>query len=322
MGNKATTMEDRRSPQLDRRQHRRFSSDYSYDDLDLMYYTSDEDLNETTPLIRQIEEEDERIYEDDHFDDVEEEKVECRICKEDIQLIELTDDEKKKVLTPCQCSGNIKYVHFKCLKQWTKPVKARRRNERDKKEKKKCEICKCTYDWNRTYFLEGRDFVEEYMKFKLKNQSLIDKCIEKTIKKICERYATYVRGIKYNEAKFYKLFNGNLTYSMTSIIYEYTIENESVVFQKKKRLQHKKKKKIAVETEELKGREKCYIQKLKKIIVYVTPQLIQRIINHPDLVKVNEDHRLFVEYDPEAIVFRDDENGYYCVHNLKIGENM
>ena len=46
----------------------------------------------------------------------------CRICF----------SSKDKLISPCKCSGSIKYVHKKCLKKWIK-------NKAENKDS--CEIC-------------------------------------------------------------------------------------------------------------------------------------------------------------------------------------
>ena len=36
----------------------------------------------------------------------------CRICLDEF------DDEFNPFITPCKCSGSMKFIHLKCLRKW------------------------------------------------------------------------------------------------------------------------------------------------------------------------------------------------------------
>jgi len=72
-----------------------------------------------------------------------EEKM-CRICYEN-------DEDMSKLLSPCACSGSIKYIHDHCLREWIKTKNIRMKNY-------ECELC------HKKLFLK-RLYVEE--KFRL-----------------------------------------------------------------------------------------------------------------------------------------------------------
>ena len=47
-------------------------------------------------------------------DDEDAEKV-CRICLEDEEDVE----NGNPFIVPCKCIGSLKYIHLKCLREWT-----------------------------------------------------------------------------------------------------------------------------------------------------------------------------------------------------------
>jgi E3 ubiquitin-protein ligase DOA10 len=36
----------------------------------------------------------------------------CRICLEDIE------EPDNPFITPCKCTGSVKFIHLKCLREW------------------------------------------------------------------------------------------------------------------------------------------------------------------------------------------------------------
>jgi hypothetical protein len=66
--------------------------------------------------------------------DCTEERV-CRICYSEINPI----TKKKDLISPCRCSGTVKYVHYSCLKLWRMRGKAFG-------DMSKCEQCHGTYN--------------------------------------------------------------------------------------------------------------------------------------------------------------------------------
>lgn len=56
----------------------------------------------------------------------------CRICLERISQSSATNSE---VTSPCKCSGSVKFIHVKCLKEWMKA-----------KGSIQCEICHNLYE--------------------------------------------------------------------------------------------------------------------------------------------------------------------------------
>lgn len=51
----------------------------------------------------------------DGHDDVQESGRVCRICLED----EEDFHSGNPFITPCKCTGSMKYIHLKCLRGWT-----------------------------------------------------------------------------------------------------------------------------------------------------------------------------------------------------------
>ena len=51
----------------------------------------------------------------------------CKFC--------LSEDDKNNLISPCLCSGNIKYVHRECLNNW-------RGSNANNNKFYECEICK------------------------------------------------------------------------------------------------------------------------------------------------------------------------------------
>ena len=39
-------------------------------------------------------------------------QITCRIC------LDGETEEDDELITPCKCAGTMKYIHFKCLKEW------------------------------------------------------------------------------------------------------------------------------------------------------------------------------------------------------------
>ncbi|XP_039262616.2 uncharacterized protein LOC120338745 isoform X1 [Styela clava] len=64
----------------------------------------------------------------------ESETVICRICQSD------EDSLSNQLVTPCSCTGSLRYVHHKCLQQWRKTKKA------SGADITKCELCLKKYD--------------------------------------------------------------------------------------------------------------------------------------------------------------------------------
>jgi hypothetical protein len=62
---------------------------------------------------------------------------ECRICHE------ISDEDK--MISPCECSGSIKYVHEECIQKWI-----------NIKRSKICETCKSTFN-DSVHYNEGFD---------------------------------------------------------------------------------------------------------------------------------------------------------------------
>lgn len=55
----------------------------------------------------------------------------CRIC--------LENDTLKNLISPCRCSGNSKFVHYKCIEQWRKINISNHKYHT-------CEVCNGKYD--------------------------------------------------------------------------------------------------------------------------------------------------------------------------------
>ncbi|WAR22988.1 MARH1-like protein [Mya arenaria] len=53
----------------------------------------------------------------------------CRICQ-------MPDCEKDPLITPCRCSGSMRYIHTSCLKKWMRISQRRTR-----KQPPRCELC-------------------------------------------------------------------------------------------------------------------------------------------------------------------------------------
>lgn len=53
----------------------------------------------------------------------------CKICQ-------LPGDEKDPLISPCRCSGTLKFIHVSCLKKWIKISQ-----RRGKKHPPRCELC-------------------------------------------------------------------------------------------------------------------------------------------------------------------------------------
>ena len=66
----------------------------------------------------------------------------CKICFEE------ENEEKGELISPCNCSGSIKYVHRPCLNTW-------RFNNINPTSRKRCEICKKKYIIKRQYPAEN-----------------------------------------------------------------------------------------------------------------------------------------------------------------------
>jgi hypothetical protein len=68
----------------------------------------------------------------------------CRFC--------LSEDHPKnnKMITPCACTGSIRYLHLECLHEW-------RRLSSNEEYKDKCSICQHYYDLPRRWPLEKVD---------------------------------------------------------------------------------------------------------------------------------------------------------------------
>jgi RING-variant domain len=63
----------------------------------------------------------------------------CRICLNDISF-----DENSPLISPCKCSGSVKYIHLECLKKWIASlVKIKENSSVTSYSWKsiKCEIC-------------------------------------------------------------------------------------------------------------------------------------------------------------------------------------
>lgn len=60
----------------------------------------------------------------------------CRIC----HCTENPSNGPVKLISPCLCSGSLKYVHHSCLQQWL-----------DATNQKKCELCKKTFTMSIVY---------------------------------------------------------------------------------------------------------------------------------------------------------------------------
>lgn len=62
------------------------------------------------------------------------EEIFCRICYSEINPI----TNKNDLISPCDCNGSVKHVHYTCLKMWMMKGKAFG-------EMKRCEQCKSIY---------------------------------------------------------------------------------------------------------------------------------------------------------------------------------
>ncbi|XP_045160186.2 E3 ubiquitin-protein ligase MARCHF8-like [Mercenaria mercenaria] len=57
----------------------------------------------------------------------------CKICQ-------MQGDERDPLITPCRCSGTLRYIHVSCLKKWI-----RISQRRGKKQPPRCELCHFQY---------------------------------------------------------------------------------------------------------------------------------------------------------------------------------
>jgi hypothetical protein len=63
----------------------------------------------------------------------------CRICLNDISF-----EEDSPLISPCKCSGSVKYIHLECLKKWIASLVKTKENESVQSyswKTIKCEIC-------------------------------------------------------------------------------------------------------------------------------------------------------------------------------------
>jgi E3 ubiquitin-protein ligase DOA10 len=63
-----------------------------------------------------------------HNEDQNESTIECRCCKE--------PDYRHNLMSPCACSGSLKYIHRNCLRQWMEMSS----------DSRTCNICKTKYN--------------------------------------------------------------------------------------------------------------------------------------------------------------------------------
>lgn len=61
----------------------------------------------------------------------------CRICLE---------DDEYNLITPCNCSGTMKYVHKNCINRWRHSVDYNPIKELDRERYTTCGICKEEYE--------------------------------------------------------------------------------------------------------------------------------------------------------------------------------
>ena len=64
--------------------------------------------------------------------------ITCRICLEEIYEERISDSE---LITPCSCSGTLKYVHEKCINTWI-DTKVENDEEGDIEDFINCELCR------------------------------------------------------------------------------------------------------------------------------------------------------------------------------------
>ena len=64
--------------------------------------------------------------------------IACRICLEDIYVERISDSA---LITPCSCSGTLKYVHEKCINTWI-DTKVEDDEEGDIEDFINCELCR------------------------------------------------------------------------------------------------------------------------------------------------------------------------------------
>ncbi|XP_055886986.1 E3 ubiquitin-protein ligase MARCHF2-like isoform X2 [Biomphalaria glabrata] len=78
----------------------------------------------------------------------------CRICQ--------VSGDSDNLVSPCKCSGSLKYVHYSCLLKWIEYSSRRTRGE------PMCELCHFVYKRHKRFRLR---------KWKLPNVSKKDKCL-------------------------------------------------------------------------------------------------------------------------------------------------
>jgi hypothetical protein len=66
----------------------------------------------------------------------------CRIC--------LEEDDEIKFISPCNCSGSVKFVHRECLNKWRYSVDYNPLVNLDTSRLTTCEICNSIYNINET----------------------------------------------------------------------------------------------------------------------------------------------------------------------------
>jgi E3 ubiquitin-protein ligase DOA10 len=68
--------------------------------------------------------------------------VSCRIC--------LSEDEPENpIISPCSCTGSVKYIHVKCIKEWLEGKKHMKLTPQVNSyiwRGLECEICKSFYN--------------------------------------------------------------------------------------------------------------------------------------------------------------------------------
>ena len=87
----------------------------------------------------------------------------CRIC-----LSEEGFEEDNPLVFPCKCSGSVKNIHIKCLKQWIRSQTYIRQTQYSTSiiwKTFECELCHTTFP---SYFLNLKNLKKNFLLFQLK----------------------------------------------------------------------------------------------------------------------------------------------------------